>query len=125
MTAKPDPEEVARLVNRLRRIEGQVRGLYRMIGDGSACEDVLTQLAATRAALDRVGVQLIVHRVRECLLEEEDITSEEAVRRALEAFQKYAQYLQSPPGAGRSDRHRSWPPVSAQPAQTPPDADGP
>jgi len=93
--------DVDKVVNRLKRIEGQVRGLQRMVADDEHCEDILTQLSATRAALDRVGIFLITHKVRECLLDEGDASSEAAVQRALETFQKYAQHLQAPPGAER------------------------
>ncbi len=96
--AKVDPQEVDRILNRLRRVEGQARGLQRMIEEGRECEDILTQLAATRAALDRVGIYLITAKVRECLLDEED-SSDVAVERALETFLKYAQCLQASPGA--------------------------
>jgi len=89
--------ELDKVVNRLKRIEGQVRGLQRMVGEGAHCEDVLTQLSATRAALDRVGILLITHKVRECLLDEDDTSSEAAVQRALETFQRYAQHLQVQP----------------------------
>ncbi len=95
--AQPDAE-VDKMVNRLRRIEGQVRGLQRMVAEGVPCEDVLTQLSATRAALDRVGIFLITHKVRECLQDEDDASSETAVQRALETFQRYAQHLQVQPG---------------------------
>jgi DNA-binding FrmR family transcriptional regulator len=88
--------EVDKLIRRLRRIEGQVRGLQRMVSEDAACEEILVQLSATRAALDGVGIYLITHKVRECLLDEADVTSEAAIGRALEAFQKYAQYLQHP-----------------------------
>jgi len=96
-TPYPPPGEVDKMVNRLRRIEGQVRGLQRMVSEGAACEDVLTQLSATRAALDRAGVTLITMKVRECLLSEGDLPSEAAVQRALETFQRYAQHLQVQP----------------------------
>lgn len=46
-------------VKRLRRIEGQIRGLQRMIEEGSECRDIVTQLSAARAALDRVGFKLM------------------------------------------------------------------
>jgi DNA-binding FrmR family transcriptional regulator len=46
-------------VNRLRRIEGQVRGLQRLIDEGAECRDIVTQLSAARAALDRVGFRLM------------------------------------------------------------------
>ena len=50
------------------------------------------------AALDRVGIFLITHKVRECLQDEGDASSETAVQRALETFQRYAQHLQVQPG---------------------------
>jgi DNA-binding FrmR family transcriptional regulator len=93
------PREADRILNRLRRVEGQARGLQRMIEEGRDCNDILTQLAATRAALDRVGIYLITTKVRECLLDEEDTSSEAAIERALETFLKYAQTLQASPGA--------------------------
>ena len=46
-------------IQRLRRIEGQMRGLQRMIDEGSECRDIVTQLSAARAALDRVGFKLM------------------------------------------------------------------
>jgi len=96
-TPYPPPRDVDKMVNRLRRIEGQVRGLQRMVSEGAPCEDVLTQLSATRAALDRAGVMLITAKVRECLLSEDEVPSEVAVQRALETFQRYAQHLQVQP----------------------------
>jgi len=86
-------DEAGRLINRLRRVEGQSRGLQRMIEEGRPCEDIFTQLAATKAALDRVGVLLISLKMRECLAEEggeAETASPEAVEKALEAFLKYA-----------------------------------
>lgn len=44
---------------RLRRLEGQIRGIERMIGEGAECRSVVTQLAAARGALDRVGFKLM------------------------------------------------------------------
>jgi DNA-binding FrmR family transcriptional regulator len=99
--APPPDADVEKVVNRLKRIEGQARGLQRMIAGNAPCEDVLTQLSATRAALDRVGILLITHKVRECLRDEGDTSSETAIERALETFQRYAQHLQTPPGADR------------------------
>jgi len=83
--------EANRLINRLRRVEGQARGLQRMIEEGRPCEEIFTQLAATKAALDRVGVLLISLKMRDCLEEEtgSEIASREAVERALEAFLRY------------------------------------
>lgn len=84
-------KEAVRLINRLRRVEGQARGLQRMIEEGRPCEEIFTQLAATKAALDRVGVLLISLKMRDCLEEQAGpgVASREAVERALEAFLHY------------------------------------
>jgi DNA-binding FrmR family transcriptional regulator len=58
------------LVRRLKRIEGQVRGLQRMIEEGRSCSEVLVQLSALREALNRVGVGLIVRQMESCFREE-------------------------------------------------------
>lgn len=55
------------LIARLRRVEGQVRGLQRMVEEDAYCPDILTQVAAARAALDRVGLLLLEDHVRGCV----------------------------------------------------------
>ena len=55
------------LQDRLRRIEGQVRGLQRMVNDDKYCIDVLTQLNSVSAALKAVGVGLLDDHVRHCV----------------------------------------------------------
>ncbi len=85
-------DDSARMMNRLARIEGQVRGLQRMIEEGKDCEAVLTQVAAVKSALDRVGVFLISHRMRECL--QAKVSSEvspDAIEEAFDVFLKYVQ----------------------------------
>ena len=94
-------EETTRILNRLSRVEGQARGLQRMIKEGRSCEDVLTQLAAIKAALDRVSILLISLKMRDCLLCEGALPdSREAVERALEVFLKYSQSVRLEAGAG-------------------------
>ena len=53
--------------NRLRRIEGQVRGLQRMVDEDAYCVDVLTQVAAVQTALEQVAVQVLDAHVRGCV----------------------------------------------------------
>ncbi|HZJ03196.1 MAG TPA: metal-sensitive transcriptional regulator [Thermoleophilia bacterium] len=85
-------DDVARVLNRLRRIEGQVRGLQRMINEGKECEEVLMQLSAVKSALDRVGIHLISHRMKECLeTESRSEVDEAAMEQAFEIFLKYVQ----------------------------------
>jgi len=55
------------LLKRLARVEGQVRGLSRMVEDDRYCIDVLTQISAVQAALDRVALGLLDAHARHCL----------------------------------------------------------
>lgn len=57
----------AGLIRRLNRIEGQVRGILRMIEDDRHCVDILTQVAAAKSALDAVALQLLHHHAQGCL----------------------------------------------------------
>lgn len=52
---------------RLKRIEGQVRGLQRMVEEGVACPDILTQVAAVTAAIKKVGTVIVQSYMNECL----------------------------------------------------------
>jgi DNA-binding FrmR family transcriptional regulator len=55
------------LLKRLARVEGQVRGLSRMVEDERYCTDVVTQINAVRAALDKIALGLVDGHVRHCL----------------------------------------------------------
>lgn len=57
----------AKLLNRLNRVEGQVRGICRMIEEGRYCIDVLTQLQAVRAALGRVETEMLRDHLGHCI----------------------------------------------------------
>lgn len=56
------------LQNRLRRIEGQVRGIQRLVDEDTYCIDVLTQVSAVKAALDRVAVLLVRDHLSHCVV---------------------------------------------------------
>jgi DNA-binding FrmR family transcriptional regulator len=56
-----------RLLNRLNRIEGQVRGVARMVEEGRYCIDILTQLQAARAALAKVETELLKDHLGHCI----------------------------------------------------------
>lgn len=65
---------------RLRRVEGQIRGLQRMLDEGKDCREVITQLSAAQAALDRVAYRLVAAGMRHCVThpdETEGMTPEE------------------------------------------------
>lgn len=55
------------LIKRLARVEGQIRGVAQMVEDDRYCIDVLTQISAARAALDKIALGLLDGHVRHCL----------------------------------------------------------
>ena len=61
-----DPDTKARNLKRLRRIEGQIRGLYKMVEDDRYCADVLTQIASVHEALRAVGRELMRNHLKHC-----------------------------------------------------------
>jgi len=60
-------ENKPKLLNRLNRIEGQVRGIGRMVDEGRYCIDVLTQIQAVRAALSRVETEMLKDHLDHCI----------------------------------------------------------
>jgi DNA-binding FrmR family transcriptional regulator len=60
-------DDKPKLLNRLKRIEGQVRGVTRMIDEDRYCIDIMTQLAAVRAALTRVESELLKGHLDHCI----------------------------------------------------------
>ncbi|MEZ5342367.1 MAG: metal-sensitive transcriptional regulator [Acidimicrobiales bacterium] len=54
---------------RLRRVEGQIRGIQRLIEEGAECKDIVTQLAAAKGAIDRVGFKLLAAGMKECIID--------------------------------------------------------
>jgi DNA-binding FrmR family transcriptional regulator len=77
-----DSKELADVVKRLRRAQGQIGGVLRMIEDGRECQDVLTQLAAAARALDRAGFKIIASGLRQCMLDEQAGHHQAAAERA-------------------------------------------
>jgi DNA-binding FrmR family transcriptional regulator len=62
-----DQSAVSDTITRLRRAEGQLRGIIGMLEDGRDCADVITQLAAVSRALDRAGFKLIASGLQQCI----------------------------------------------------------
>lgn len=56
---------------RLRRIEGQVRGVLRLMDEQKSCKDVVSQLSAVRNAADKAIAQIVAENLQQCLLEEQ------------------------------------------------------
>jgi DNA-binding FrmR family transcriptional regulator len=64
-----DSETMASVVKRLKRAQGQIGGVIKMIEDGRDCSDVVTQLAAASRALDRAGFKIIATGLQQCALD--------------------------------------------------------
>ena len=71
-----ETDEYQKLKNRLNRIEGQVRGVKKMVEDERYCVDIITQVAAIRAALDSFNRQLLEAHIHTCVVE--DIKNDKA-----------------------------------------------
>lgn len=67
-----DADQQRRVINRLKRLEGQVRGLQQMVVDGRSCRDVLTLLAGIRSALNATGDVILEHYVQGCMADDAD-----------------------------------------------------
>lgn len=83
-----DPQIKADLIQRLRRIEGQARGVARMIEDDRDCQEVLQQLAAIRAAVQQTSIQVMRSYTLECIQSASGSPAEiaEALIRAVSRF---------------------------------------
>jgi DNA-binding FrmR family transcriptional regulator len=88
LVARPDGGALAKRIN---RIEGQVRGIGRMIDEDRYCIDILTQVSAAQSALDALALQLLEHHLHGCV--QHAVKSGEgdhAIAEALEVIRKFA-----------------------------------
>jgi DNA-binding FrmR family transcriptional regulator len=66
----PDETDTKPIATRLKRIEGQVQGIQRMLEQGRDCEEILTQIMDVRSSLDQAGLVLMEVHIDKCLLED-------------------------------------------------------
>ena len=64
------PEVERRIHNRLKRLEGQIRGIQRLLADHHSCDDLLVQLGAVKQALNSVTVELLEGHIETCVAED-------------------------------------------------------
>lgn len=79
-----------KVINRLKRVEGQLRGVLRMMEEGKNCEDIVTQLSATRSGIDRSIGLIVGSNLEQCLMEqlEQGNSTEDTVKEAVELLVK-------------------------------------
>jgi DNA-binding FrmR family transcriptional regulator len=90
MTIKQDAStssEIDSLLARLRRVEGQIRGIQRMLEQDRVCEDIVTQVMAARTALDQVSILILDQHVQRCLCG--DQSAEEALHSVQNALKMW------------------------------------
>ena len=68
-----DPAGMTPVINRIKRAQGQLAGVLKMLEEGRECEDVVTQLAAVSKALDRAGFAIVATGLQQCLTEGDGI----------------------------------------------------
>jgi DNA-binding FrmR family transcriptional regulator len=73
-----DPNELGGVLNRLRRAQGQLAAVIRMVEDGRECQDVVMQVAAVSRALDKAGFAIIATGLRQCLAESDGDPTEQS-----------------------------------------------
>ena len=81
-------EEVRLLMNRLSRIEGQIRGIRGMLEKDAYCADILTQTAAANAALNAFGRELLGNHIRSCVADDIRAGRDETIDELLGILQK-------------------------------------
>ena len=81
-------EDKEAVLKRLRRIEGQVRGVERMVEENRYCIDVVTQLTAIQAALDKVALELLSDHAAHCVLGAEEGEQEERTEELMGAVKR-------------------------------------
>ena len=82
------PEEYRALVNRLSRIEGQVRGIRAMVEKDVYCTDILVQVAAVNAALNGFSKELLGQHIRTCVADDIRAGHDEAIDELVQTLQK-------------------------------------
>ena len=81
-------QEYKKLINRLSRIEGQIRGLKKMVENDAYCIDILTQSAAAGAALNSFNKELMAEHIRTCVANDIREGKDETVEELVSTLQK-------------------------------------
>ena len=84
-----DPKEEKDLINRLNRMEGQIRGIKAMVQDERYCTDILVQVSAVQSALNSFASKLLSSHIKSCVVQDiENGNGEEAINELCETIKK-------------------------------------
>ena len=87
-TKERSEEEIRKLLNRLSRIEGQIRGIRGMVERGAYCTDILIQSAAVTAAVNAFNKDLLASHIRTCVADDIRAGKDEVIDELVETLQK-------------------------------------
>ena len=87
-TKKRSEEEYKSLINRLNRIEGQVRGIKRMLEEDAYCTDVLVQSSAVTAAVNAFNKELLANHIKTCVADDVRAGKDETIDELVATLQK-------------------------------------
>ena len=82
------PEEYKKLIHRLNRIEGQIRGIRGMVESGAYCPDILVQAAAVNAAVNAFNKELLASHIRSCVADDIRAGKDETIDELVATLQK-------------------------------------
>ena len=82
------PEEYKKLIHRLNRIEGQIRGIKGMVANNAYCPDILIQSAAVNAAINAFNKELLANHIRTCVADDIRNGKDEAIDELVVTLQK-------------------------------------
>ena len=87
-TTKRDPQEQKKLINRLNRIEGQIRGIRNMLEKDAYCTDILVQSAAVNAAVNAFNKELLASHIKGCVARDIRQGNDDVIQELVDTLQK-------------------------------------
>lgn len=87
-TTKRDQQEQKKLINRLNRIEGQIRGIRNMVEKDAYCTDILVQSAAVNAAVNAFNKELLASHIKGCVARDIREGNDDVIRELVDTLQK-------------------------------------
>lgn len=85
---KRSEEEKQALCKRLRRIEGQIRGIHKMVEENQYCPNIVMQVSAASSALNSFAKELMVSHIQSCVVEDLKVGNEESIHELVQMVQK-------------------------------------
>lgn len=86
-------EDKTKLLSRLARVEGQIRGVARMVDDDRYCIDILTQISAINSSMQKIGLLLLQDHIRGCVIGAEEDEREDRIQELNDAIARFTRSI--------------------------------